>query len=89
MDTNDLPDDLIDTTEAARLLRCHVATVFRWILAGKLPGWRRGRRHFVRRADVVAAWTRPKEQPPKLESRREVRERERWVDEVLKKAGLA
>jgi len=48
------PADLIRTREAARLMHCHIATVFRWALSGRLRSWRRGRAVLVSRADVLA-----------------------------------
>lgn len=46
--------DLISTSLAARLVRTHVATIYRWIRRGKLLAFRAGRRFKVRRSDVAA-----------------------------------
>lgn len=40
--------------EVAALARVSVSTVRHWVLTGKLPSIRPGRRRLVRRADVVA-----------------------------------
>jgi excisionase family DNA binding protein len=54
-----IPADLISTRVAAKLLGgCNIATVYRWVMSGRLQGWRRGQRWFVRRADVLAVWQR-------------------------------
>lgn len=65
MNTN----DLLSLTEAAKLLpscragkRVHVATLYRWVLSGRLPAVKRGRYYFVRRADLDAM-ARPVERP--------------------------
>lgn len=51
----DHPDDLIRPSRAARILDCHVNTVYRWVLTGKLPGWRTpGGGYLVRESDVRA-----------------------------------
>lgn len=55
---NTLPADLIPAREAATKLRCHIAAIHRWILTGKLPGWKRGGRWFVSQADLVAMYRR-------------------------------
>lgn len=48
-----IPDDLITPKEAARLLRCHLASVYRWIGEGKLAAWKRlGHRILVSHAAV-------------------------------------
>jgi excisionase family DNA binding protein len=49
-----LPDDLIETKTAARLLKVHVSAIYRWIASGKLPSWRVGGRHKLSRRDVEA-----------------------------------
>lgn len=52
--------DWIPVGEAARLVpsprsgkRTAIATIVRWILTGKLTGWKRGRWWFVRRSEVL------------------------------------
>jgi hypothetical protein len=62
-DPSAIPVDLISTRIAAKLLGgCNISTVYRWVLSGALPGWRRRGRWFVSRADVLAVWQRGK--PP-------------------------
>ncbi len=52
---DEIPDDLIRPSQAAKMLGCHMATVYRWVVTGKIPGWRRGgNRYLVRLADVKA-----------------------------------
>lgn len=53
--------DLIPLKDACKLLpsgragkRVHLATLYRWVLSGKLPAVRRGRNYFVRREDLDA-----------------------------------
>ena len=45
---------LVDVLEAARLAGRSAETIRRWIWAGRLPTQRRGRRHVMRKDDVVA-----------------------------------
>lgn len=49
-----LPEDRIDARAAGRLLGLHVSTVLRWLLEGKLRGYRVGGRYWLSRADVLA-----------------------------------
>jgi len=51
-ETLPLGEELLSTREAARQLRTHIGTVRRWILTGKLPGWRKGARLCVLRQDL-------------------------------------
>lgn len=52
-----LPGDLITPKAAARLLKVHVSSVYRWILAGKVRAFRRaGARYWISEAEVRAAW---------------------------------
>lgn len=48
-----LPDDLISTNEAARLARCSLVSVYRWIRLRKVRAWKRVGRLLVSRADVL------------------------------------
>jgi len=53
------PDDLISFAEGARLAgNCHRSTVLRWVLSGRLDGWRIGGRCFVSRAALLGLWRR-------------------------------
>lgn len=49
-----VPDDLITTSKAGQLLRTHSSTVVRWVLSGKLRGWRIQGRYRVSESDVRA-----------------------------------
>ncbi len=52
---DEIPEDLIRPSQAAKLVGCHMATVCRWVMTGKLRGWKlAGRRYLVSRADVQA-----------------------------------
>lgn len=55
-DPKNLPSDLITVKEAARLAHnTHQSTIRRWVLSGKMPGYRlAGRKFLVSRADVLA-----------------------------------
>lgn len=87
------PDDLISTTEAARLIpsgqpgrKTHTSTIVRWVKQGRLRGWRRGSRLLVSQAEVYALLRpEPVEVRPEVESEIERRERERRTDEVLRR----
>jgi hypothetical protein len=49
-----IPDDLIDARAVARLVRAHIATVYRWLLSGRLRAWKRCGRLFASRAEALA-----------------------------------
>jgi excisionase family DNA binding protein len=86
-----VPEDLITPRAAAKILRAHVGTIYRWILSGKLPAWRRaGARYLVSRADVEAllAPVRPAAKRPPLPSQRAQEARHRQAVESLRKAGF-
>lgn len=55
---DDRPSDLIDSNRASRELGISRGHLLRWILAGKLPAWRTGKRYFVSLADVQKLWRR-------------------------------
>lgn len=61
MTTDSIPDDLCPVNVAASLLpgsgkrgRISIATVYRWLLAGRLRSWRLGGRRFVSRQEVLS-----------------------------------
>jgi hypothetical protein len=58
MDTIPLPADLATPKVAARLLRCHLATVYRFLLSGNPTGYKRGGRWYVSLADVRRLFVR-------------------------------
>ena len=48
-------DDVLDVRQASELVGRHPETIRRWIWSGRLPASKRGNRHFVAAADVMAA----------------------------------
>jgi excisionase family DNA binding protein len=88
------PADPIRVTEAAKMLKFHVASLHRAIASGKLRGWRVLGRVYVSRAEIEKLWqpipTRAERQAenPGPETRRERAERERLVDEGLRAYGI-
>lgn len=60
--TQPMPTDLIDAATAAKRLRLHISTVFRWIQSKRLRAWKRRAhnakqsRWFVSKADVDQCW---------------------------------
>ncbi len=90
-----IPDDLIELPDAARLIGVSYQTAHRWIKTGQLPGYRVGGRYRVSKRDALdliqpfdanahqgeLAASRPL-------SRRELAERDRETDRVLRAAGV-
>lgn len=73
--------------EAARLIRVHPATLYRWIDNGTLPAYRVGAQRRVRRADVVRmVFVEPVKTPAKPTEGMKVARKE-W--ETLRRNGLA
>ena len=87
-----LPEDLIESKHAARLAQCHIQAVYRWILKGKLRGWRRCGRTFVSRAELMGLFEpmpTQKEKPVNdIPSRRDLKRNDKWVESELKRFGL-
>jgi excisionase family DNA binding protein len=55
-----VPEDLVSPREAAKILKLHLASVYRMIADGRLPAWRRGgMRFFVSRAAVLGVFLPP------------------------------
>jgi excisionase family DNA binding protein len=48
------PEDLITTKEARRLMKTSLCTIYRWVLSGKLRGWKRVGRVMVSRSELLA-----------------------------------
>lgn len=99
METNELPKDLIPATVAARLVpsprggHTHPSTIIRWILSGRIAGWRRGPWWFVSQAEVLeqlqpVAQRQPRPQPRPAAERRAQEKRERWTRETLARFGI-
>lgn len=83
------PTDLITPDEAAQLLRCHRATIYRLIGSGRLTAWKRGRRKFVSRAEALAQITLLHPPVPLVaESSRRRTARDRRTEEVLRREGM-
>lgn len=84
--------------EAARLLGVSRQSVLRWVISGKLPGYRIMHRWRVSRAAVMAMcvpWTASDANDRKMEidarlplSKKELAERERQIDLELRRAGI-
>lgn len=87
----ELPDDLLTMKEASRICNnCHVNTIRRWILSGKIQGYRIGsRKMLVSKRDLLAIIRPITPTPmPTVLNGKEHRAREKWVDEVLKASGV-
>ncbi|HKI30293.1 MAG TPA: helix-turn-helix domain-containing protein [Gemmataceae bacterium] len=50
---DELPDDLVDSKEAAKILRLALPVLHRWRARGKVRGWRRGGRWYYSRAELL------------------------------------
>jgi excisionase family DNA binding protein len=88
----EVPDDLITTRQAARILRADPMTVRRWVLRGRLRGWRRGGgQYLVSERDVRAQLVPARRQAAEVApvSPRAQAARDRHTAEVLRKAGYA
>lgn len=88
METTQLPDDAISTTAAAHLLKVHPSTVVRWVMSGKLPGWKVEGRFLVSRADVLARVIRVAPAKPAPPPVFDDAARRKWVEEGMKRWGL-
>ena len=51
-----VPSDLIEARHAARIAKVHVSGIHRWVLKGKLRGWRRVGRLFVSLLWLLRGW---------------------------------
>ncbi len=49
----DNPGELLDHKQASKLLRLHPHVLHRWRAQGRVPAFRRGRRWFYQRADLL------------------------------------
>lgn len=85
--TDTPPDDLISTTEAARLAGVHISSLWRWVMRGHLPAWRRVGRTLVSRQAVLDLLqpVESRRRKPRQASRAAV---DRWTREVLERHGL-
>jgi len=65
MNTSEIPDDLITPLQAAQLLGVHLATIYRYILDGRLPAWRlAGTRFKLSRVQVLGLLQPAGNSPP-------------------------
>lgn len=85
-----VPDDLITPKAAAKLVNVHISSVYRWVLSGKLKGYRRaGSRYLVSRADVLGMIQPVEvEAPDRPRTRREEEEAARRAVEELRRQGI-
>jgi excisionase family DNA binding protein len=52
---SELPDDLLTPRQAAKIMKTHTSTIIRWVLSGKLRGYRQaGTRYLISRRDLQA-----------------------------------
>ncbi len=84
-----IPDDLMNTSDVAKLLNVTSMTIRRWIESNKLPAFRVGSRLRVSRADALAFVQRVETgNGLRLETRAEVAARDAETDRVLRAAGV-
>jgi len=88
MEQQTLPDDLIGTSAAAKMLAVSPKTLRGWIKDGKVPAFRIGSRMRVSRRDVLAVIQRVETDGPRIATRAEVEAHAKWVDDTLKAAGV-
>lgn len=93
---NDTPNDLISTREATTLLpskrpgrKVHISTILRWVLSGKLRGWRVGGSWFVSRSELLSQvrLVQPR-RDDQTAAEAEARERAARTDRVLREKGV-
>lgn len=92
--TTDLPsvagdlsqEELVSATKAARMLKCHLNSLHRWRVQGKLRAFKRAGRWFFALSDVRAMF-QPTQAPPMPDTRAERERKERAVQEYLKSLG--
>lgn len=93
-----IPDDLIDLPGAAKLLHVARQTLLRWVLNGRMAGYRVGHRWRVSRADVlqqIRVWTvsdandlKIRQEAARPMTRRELAEMDRELDKKLRAARI-
>lgn len=94
----DMPHDLISRNDAARLLGTCPQTILRWILSGRMTGYRIGHRWKVSRQDVLACVQRfgvaeandrkLAEEQARPATKKELADREKATDEYLRRVGI-
>jgi excisionase family DNA binding protein len=70
-------DELLETRVAAKLMRCSLATLYRWMERGQLPWVKRVGRRWIRRVDLEALLVpgEPRRRPEPVEVPRRVAEK--------------
>ena len=83
------PQDLITSSKAASILGVHPHTVVRWVVAGRLRGWKVGGRYRVSESDV-RAMTQPVrlDVPPRERTAEEMRAGSEAARERLRRMGV-
>lgn len=93
-----IPADLIHLAVAAKILGVSRQSVLRWVIVGRMKGYRIGHRWRVSRADVQAAiqeWTVADannriiaEEAARPAMKKELADREKKADRVLRENGV-
>jgi excisionase family DNA binding protein len=84
-----MPPDAIGLPEAGKLIAVSAATIRRWIMVGRLAGFRAGCHWKVSKEDVLSLVTRPAPiAGPALTTKAEKRAHDAEVDCVLRDAGI-
>lgn len=98
MNTNELPGDLIGLSQGAKLVGMCRQSLLRWIMQGKIVGWRTGWRWKVSKQDVLSLVERfGREEAAKKKqidasslplTRREIQKRNEQTAAELKRIGI-
>ena len=89
MSKTKLPPDAIKAKPAAKLIGVSAWTIRRWVMIGRLAGFRVGSQLFVSTEDVLAQVERVEPlKGPALETKAEKRAKDAEVDKVLREAGI-
>lgn len=85
-------DDMIDSKHAARIAKCHLNSLYRWINSGLLRGWRRCGRTFVSRHELLALFepieTQREKAVNEIPTRTEVKRMKKWTHDQLLRRGV-
>lgn len=87
-----IPDDLIDMRQAARVAKANIATVYRWALSGRLRCWKRAGRRFVSRAELLSLFVPVQSKNgrvPPAQAALTRRQQEAQTRRILQEHGLA
>jgi excisionase family DNA binding protein len=83
-----VPPDLISTSEAAKLAKVSLWSLYRWVAAGLIPAWRRGGRIFISKEDALGTFKRIVPARPAVLSAREQRLRREATEQRLRELGV-